>query len=38
MAISIVSTLTLGLVFFMIELNVINCTVLCNCNFNWDLL
>jgi len=24
--------------FFMSELNVINCTILCNCNCNWDVL
>jgi len=24
--------------FFMSELNVTNCTILCNCNCNWDVL
>jgi len=28
----------LSSVFFKSELNVINCTVSCNCNCNWDLL
>jgi len=30
--------LSLFSVFFTSELNVINCTILCNCNCNWDLL